>query len=78
MNGHLQNSEGLAAKHLLATGNFSKQINAAGMAELVDARDLKFPAPAAIAQFSCKTFNSGPAVSGMNPAHLQNIQRWKR
>jgi hypothetical protein len=77
MNRHLQNSEGLAAKHLPANSNFFRQIKAAGMAELVDARDLKFPAPPAIAHSSCKTLDSGPAVSGANPTHLQNIQRWK-
>jgi hypothetical protein len=40
-NRNLQNSEGLPAKHLPACGKFARQINAAGMAELVDARDLK-------------------------------------
>ena len=51
MNRHLQNSEGLAAKHLPAFGNFSRQINAAGMAELVDARDLKSLGAQALCRF---------------------------
>jgi len=75
MNRHLQNSEGLAAKHLPAFGNFSRQINAAGMAELVDARDLKFPAAPVNTELSCKTFKSEPAGLATIPAHLQNIHR---
>jgi hypothetical protein len=73
MNAHLQNSEGLVAKHLPAFGNFSRQINAAGMAELVDARDLKFPATTDRPHISCKTSDSGPALLGANPTRLQNI-----
>ena len=75
MNSHLQNSEGSAAKHLPAFGNFSRQINAAGMAELVDARDLKFPALPANTQLSCKTSDLKPAILAANPHHLQNIWR---
>jgi hypothetical protein len=73
MNRHLQNSEGLAAKHLPVNGNFFRQIKAAGMAELVDARDLKSSVPHVVANLSCKTLNCGPAVLGVNLAHLQNI-----
>ena len=51
MNSNLQNSEGLAAKHLPANSNLSRQINAAGMAELVDARDLKSLGAQALCRF---------------------------
>jgi hypothetical protein len=73
MNAHLQNSEGLIAKRLPDNGKFYSQINAAGMAELVDARDLKFPATSDLAQISCKTSDFGPALLGANPNRLQNI-----
>ncbi|MGV7218490.1 hypothetical protein [Bradyrhizobium sp. UFLA05-112] len=42
------------------------------MAELVDARDLKFPATTATAQLSCKTSRFKPAETGAVPPHLQN------
>jgi hypothetical protein len=38
--------EGFAAKHLRAKGKKAMEINRADVAELVDARDLKFSAPA--------------------------------
>ena len=51
INIHLQNSEGLPAKHLPESGKFARQINAAGMAELVDARDLKSLGAQALCRF---------------------------
>jgi hypothetical protein len=38
--------EGLPAKHLRAKGKKAMEINRADVVELVDARDLKFAAPA--------------------------------
>jgi len=48
------------------------KINKADVAELVDARDLKSPAPVLIACLSCKTSKLRPAVQAANPRLLQN------
>ncbi|MFK4726426.1 ATP-dependent protease ClpP protease subunit [Bradyrhizobium niftali] len=47
-------------------------LDQAGMAELVDARDLKFPAAAAIALLSCKTPSFKPTKTRIIPPRLQN------
>jgi hypothetical protein len=44
----------------------------ADVAELVDARDLKFPAAPENSGLYCKTNNDAPAKTASNPAHLQN------
>ena len=49
------------------------RINIADVAELVDARDLKFPATSENVRISCKIRNFAPAKSAGNPIHLQNI-----
>ena len=49
------------------------RINEADVAELVDARDLKSPAPIVLAAFSFKTFDFKPVNAGMKPTCLQNI-----
>jgi hypothetical protein len=43
------------------------------VAELVDARDLKFPASTENAAIFCKTAVIAPAVSAAHPRILQNI-----
>lgn len=51
MNGNLQNTEGLPAKHLRVEGEKAMGINDAGMAEQVDARDLKSLGAQALCRF---------------------------
>jgi hypothetical protein len=49
------------------------EINRADVAELVDARDLKFPATAETTAIFCKTAENTPAASATHPRILQNI-----
>jgi hypothetical protein len=49
------------------------EIKVADVAELVDARDLKFPATAESAALFRKTAEITPAVSAVHPRILQNI-----
>jgi hypothetical protein len=65
--------EGLAAKHLPRNGEKTKHFNKADVAELVDARDLKSPAPIDRATFSFKTDDLKPVKAGTEPTILQNI-----
>jgi hypothetical protein len=48
-------------------------VTKADVAELVDARDLKFPATTESAAIFCKTADNTPAVSAAHPRILQNI-----
>jgi hypothetical protein len=64
--------EGFAAKHLRAKGKKAMEINRADVAELVDARDLKFPAPAENKAFFWKTPAKFLAEPARTKRDLQN------